>query len=132
MSAAVEADAGVLEKPGALAAQLIGKGKLYAGERAGSVVHVSVIEAGASRPLNPRRDLRNHSLDGFQWGYGGSGPSQLALAMVADATADADLALRCYQDWKREWVAGLQVETWTLPATTVIAWAAMWRQTHAA
>ena len=35
------------------------------------------------RPLNPRRDLWNHSPDGFQYGYAGSGPSQLALAITA-------------------------------------------------
>jgi hypothetical protein len=26
--------------------------------------------------------IRNHSPDGFSWGYGGSGPAQLALAIV--------------------------------------------------
>jgi len=28
----------------------------------------------------PRSDLRNHSPNGFEWGYSGSGPAQLALA----------------------------------------------------
>lgn len=37
------------------------------------------------RPLNPRLDLVNHSPDGFAWGYGGSGPTQLAVAMAIDA-----------------------------------------------
>ncbi len=36
------------------------------------------------RPLGPRLDLANHSPDGFSWGYGGSGPAQLALAILAD------------------------------------------------
>jgi hypothetical protein len=36
-------------------------------------------------PLPPRLDLFNHSPAGFDWGYGGSGPAQLALAMLADA-----------------------------------------------
>lgn len=36
------------------------------------------------RPLNPRTDLFNHSPDGFEMGYGGSGPAQLALAILAD------------------------------------------------
>jgi hypothetical protein len=34
-------------------------------------------------PLKPRNDLFNHSPDGFAWGYEGSGPAQLALALLA-------------------------------------------------
>lgn len=36
------------------------------------------------RPLLMRLELRNHSPTGFEWGYGGSGPAQLALAIVCD------------------------------------------------
>lgn len=38
------------------------------------------------RDLTPEASLkiRNHSPDGFEWGYGGSGPSQLALAILLD------------------------------------------------
>ena len=35
--------------------------------------------------LDPRFDLRNHSPDGFGWGYNGSGSAQLALAILSDA-----------------------------------------------
>jgi len=34
------------------------------------------------RPLDPRNKVRNHSPDGFEWGYAGSGPAQLALAIL--------------------------------------------------
>jgi uncharacterized protein (DUF2249 family) len=51
------------------------------------------------QPLNPRYDLRNHSPDGFAWGYGGSGPAQLALAILADCTDDKT-AQQYYQDFK--------------------------------
>ena len=30
------------------------------------------------------QQLRNHSPNGFEWGYGGSGPSQLALALLLE------------------------------------------------
>jgi hypothetical protein len=50
-------------------------------------------------------ELRNHSPTGFNWGYGGSGPAQLALALLMDATGDPELALRHYQDFKFEFVA---------------------------
>lgn len=50
------------------------------------------------RLLRPRHDLFNHSPDGFAWGYGGSGPAQLALAILADhltrVPADRQLARR--------------------------------------
>lgn len=47
--------------------------------------------------------LINHSPDGFNWGYGGSGPSQLALAIVLEITGKAD----GYQDFKWDVIAGL-------------------------
>lgn len=49
---------------------------------------VDVEDADGKRaPLNPRTDLFNHSPNGFEWGYGGSGPAQLALAILADHLA---------------------------------------------
>jgi len=50
--------------------------KRYEGRREGYAVIVTVDGV----PLNPRLDLYNHSPTGFEWGYGGSGPAQLALA----------------------------------------------------
>jgi hypothetical protein len=40
------------------------------------------------KPLDPRpsQRLHNHSPDNFNWGYGGSGPAQLALAVVLAIT----------------------------------------------
>lgn len=64
-------------------------------------------------PLPLRLDLRNHSPTGFEWGYGGSGPAQLALALLADCLGDAETALRFYQEFKQEVVTGLGT-SWTL------------------
>ena len=61
---------------------------------------------GARTPLPLHLELRNHSPTGFAWGYGGSGPAQLALALLMDATQDQTLALRHYQDFKFHYVAG--------------------------
>jgi spore maturation protein CgeB len=47
--------------------------------------------------------LRNHSPDGFAWGYGGSGPSQLALAILLKVTTEEN-ALCFYQDFKWEFI----------------------------
>lgn len=55
--------------------------------------------------LNPIRSqkYRNHSPDGFNWGYGGSGPAQLALAIVLKLRGKSD----GYQDFKFKFIAGL-------------------------
>jgi len=72
--------------------------------------------------LDPRLDLRNHSPTGFSWGYSGSGPAQLALALIADATGDDELALRVYQRFKARhivhWPQGLP---WRMTAGQVRA-----------
>jgi len=34
--------------------------------------------------LDPRNDIYDHSPTGIAWGYGGSGPAQLALGILAD------------------------------------------------
>src|SRR5262249_10364987 len=47
-----------------------------------------------------RLEVRAHSPTGFAWGYGGSGPAQLALALLVDATGDAETALQHYQTFK--------------------------------
>jgi hypothetical protein len=60
--------------------------------------------------LPPRNDLIDHSPDGFAWGYGGSGPSQLALALVAFLLQDDEEAKRWYQEFKWEFVAKLPKE----------------------
>ena|SRR3990167_5543552 len=70
--------------------------------------------------LLPRNDVRNHSPDGFTWGYGGSGPAQLALAMllhyfeiVAGMRPQAArvMAERYYQDFKFGTIARLDKDT---------------------
>ena len=50
--------------------------------------------------------LRNHSPTGFAWGYGGSGPSQLALAILIELYED-DIALELYQEFKWNCIAAL-------------------------
>jgi hypothetical protein len=77
--------------------------KYYEGHRTESGVTVTVRDTGAPggvRTLDPRLDLFNHSPSGFEFGYGGSGPAQLALAICADVLGDDERALRVYQDFK--------------------------------
>jgi len=64
-----------------------------------------------------------HSPDGFEWGYGGSGPADLAWALLADAVG-AQVADELYQRFKWDVVARLPRPGFALPAEGVRAWAA--------
>lgn len=69
----------------------------------------------AGRILPMRLKWRSHSPTGFEWGYEGSGPAQLALAILAEATGDKDYTLAHYQAFKRAYVASLhRIKPWTL------------------
>lgn len=73
--------------------------------------------------LDPARSLklRNHSPDGFEWGYGGSGPAQLALAMLLAVTNDEEKSVSLYQDFKRDFISILPSE-WEITKTAIEAW----------
>jgi hypothetical protein len=94
--------------------------KRYIGIRTQEGCSVEVIGPdGRPRPLEPRLDIRNHSPDGFEWGYGGSGPAQLALAILADHLGDDDRAQMLYQRFKFRVVGNLAAAAWTLTAAEI-------------
>jgi len=72
----------------------------------------------SSRPLPLRLDLWNHSPTGFEFGYGGSGPAQLALAILADCCGD-ELAVTYHQPFKWAVIARLPAEGGSLTGTFV-------------
>ncbi len=74
-------------------------------------------------PLDPRFDLRRHS-DGFEFGYGGSGPAQLALAILSHALGDDELASAHYQKFKFQVIAKLQESSWRITQQEVRSWIA--------
>lgn len=74
------------------------------------------------KPLKKRFDIRKHSPAGFSWGYGGSGPAQLALAIMADFLEDDATAQRAYQGFKSEVVSRLpQDGGWELTGEQIAA-----------
>ena len=89
--------------------------KHYSGRREGYAVIVTV----DGRRLNPRFDLWNHSPTGFEWGYGGSGPAQLALAILADHCANHERALNWYQRFKWAVIAELPHREWILTSEDI-------------
>jgi hypothetical protein len=88
--------------------------KTYSGFRTAGGCAVTVSDGTGKRALDPRFDLRRHSPTGFEWGYGGSGPAQLALALAADVLRDDKVALDLYQRLKFRVVGRLPADCWTL------------------
>ena len=85
---------------------------VYKVEEAG---HISILSP------EPSQKLHNHSPDGFNFSYGGSGPSQLALALLYDVTGDREKSLRHYQDFKWHYVAGWG-DRWQITTEEILAW----------
>jgi len=73
------------------------------------------------RELSPERSqaVVNHSPTGFAWGYGGSGPAQLALALLLEITTK-DMALLWYQDVKWNIIAPLPQADFTLNSQQIV------------
>lgn len=116
-------------------------GVRYIGERAPGkagpgrvVVTVNGIE---TYTLPPKNDIWNHSPDGFNWGYAGSGPAQLALALCYDTLYRAffrkppellsaaskivtSQTLKVYQVVKMNLVAPIDTDTWELKPIDVL------------
>lgn len=74
------------------------------------------------KPLAPDHSLslRSHSPDGFNWGYAGSGPAQLALAILL-TFVPKEIALKYYQDFKFQHVA-LWKQSFSIKKNEVRRW----------
>ena len=73
--------------------------------------------------LEPSLKLANHSPTGFSWGYGVSGPAQLALALLLDATSEPDKAMAYYQEFKQAIVTGWDFNgSWVIFRSDIINW----------
>ena len=74
-------------------------------------------------PLDWRASLavRNHSPTGPAWGYSGSGPAQLALAVLL-AVTDEVTAERFYQKFKRDVLSLIEADRWALDVGDVRRW----------
>ena len=80
-------------------------------------------DRGGVRPLPSRTDLRRHSPAGLEWGFAGSGPAQLALALLADAVGP-HRAEFLYQKFKVAVVAALPRDRWELSRDDILRWVA--------
>jgi hypothetical protein len=66
--------------------------------------------------------VHRHSPTGFEWGYEGSGPAQLALAILLDVGMDVRRAQSLYQDFKRDVVSHFKRDSFTIKDVEVREW----------
>lgn len=116
------------------------EGKIYRGKRAGRKQDTGdpvVVEVGTFRKekadfgtgwitkkknWQPLRHFVLHSPTGFNWGYGGSGPADLARCILIDLLhEEPEPAL--YQDFKYEFVTIWNpIEDWEIDEPTIRNW----------
>ncbi len=75
------------------------------------------------RLLDPAESQQyiNHSPDGHNWSYAGSGPAQLALSVLLAFLPQAE-AMSLYQAFKHEVIALLPAEDFILSMQSVTDW----------
>ena len=97
--------------------------KIFLGHGGFGSRRVHIYDGQKMTELPLRLDLRNHSPCGFEWGYGGSGPAQLALALLVAACEDGREAGECYQQFKEDVVCRIpQQMGWILSDEAILRW----------
>ncbi len=107
--------------------------KFYQGQRSMNELSVCV---NGRRDL-PLRHINHHSPDGFEWGYGGSGPADLALAILVDfleedpkevlvslktGQGEPSAAVHAHQRFKDKFIVGLPKDHWRLTEDEIKKW----------
>ena len=72
-------------------------------------------------PLSPSLEIADHSPDGFNWGYNGSGPAQLALGILYEVTGNTELTRNLYPFFKSDHVSRWG-EYWEMSEREVHEW----------
>jgi hypothetical protein len=106
-------------------------GKIYRMQRAADGDALAFVVLGErTRPL---RHISHASPTGFNWGYGGSGPADLALAILADffgetPAPDGRDKCQCWQwvqPFKWHFIASQSAASFDLPAHEIARWLAI-------
>lgn len=94
--------------------------KTYIGGAKPSGNRVSVVdnETGNTEPLT---HIVRHSPDGFSWGFGGSGPAELAHCLLVDHLGH-EVEPEVYQRFKFDVIAAIRQPTWTITGEFIDVW----------
>jgi len=97
--------------------------KLYKGVRAPltykAIVYVddTLLDISLSKSA-----VHDYGADAPEWGYYGSGPSQTAAAILLDVTGDAELTKKYHQEFKREFIANFDQNSFILLEMQIRMW----------
>lgn len=92
------------------------------------IIYISDVADDGISKTTPLKHFCRHSPDGFEWGYGGSGPSDTALSIMVNyfnhrgmenAVGRADL---CYQDFKWEFIANAPEDGFVISEKQIEDW----------
>ena len=99
-------------------------GKVYRGERCAIYEPAGKVTVDGE----PLKHICRHSPDGFNWGYGGSGPADLALSILTDCIGEKEAKIY-YQRYKNEVIAGLPMEgTWEITEAEIMKIITRWEE----
>ncbi len=112
--------------------------KFYQGRRIENELTVHVIPDDSTvGDREPLTHVSYHSPDGFEWGYGGSGPADLALAILVDlleedpkkvlpyalaGKGEPSAAVHAHQRFKDKFIVGLPRSSWKLTEEELKKW----------
>lgn len=96
-----------------------GSKRWFVGHRTEAGCRVLVWDGMRHRPLSPMLNMLRKSPDGFEWGYGGSGPAQLAFAIVYAVLQSEEEAIELYQEFKFKVIGRLEKRAWTMSESEV-------------
>ena len=99
--------------------------KAYVGRRDGDdIAHVEVeVSSDGQTKGYPLRHVVRHSPTGMEWGYGGSGPADLANSILADhLDMQGGVSQLLYQQFKTEVVARMPRDGWRLAGSRINEW----------
>lgn len=80
---------------------------------------------GSRFRVDASQKIQNHSPDGYSWGYVGSGPSQLSLALLVDAGLDTSRAMALHKLFLWRVVSGWDIDGgWKITTDEICQWVA--------
>jgi len=94
--------------------------KVYIGRRTAGRASVLVEDVLGTSALH---HVVRHSPDGFEWGYGGSGPSDAALSILTDYLEGSPIDVEtCYQAFKFHFLADAPEKGFTITSDQIDLW----------
>ena len=97
--------------------------RIFRGKRVEDIrlVEVVVGDRVVLLPLKPSLQIAEHSPEGFNWGYEGSVPAQLALGILYEVTGNVALSREYYPLFKIDHVSQWS-EHWEMRESEVLEW----------